>query len=80
MVRSDVVSRLTIVSLAIPLGISYAKLANLPPIIGLLMQLLVAVNFPAILLARLGFVIDFLSKATFVGFMAGSYHSITATT
>ncbi|RVW47596.1 putative sulfate transporter 3.4 [Vitis vinifera] len=33
--RSDLVSGLTIASLAIPQGISYAKLANLPPIIGL---------------------------------------------
>ncbi|KAJ0929417.1 putative SLC26A/SulP transporter [Helianthus annuus] len=32
---SDVVSGLTIASLAIPQGISYAKLANLPPVIGL---------------------------------------------
>ncbi|KAI3671561.1 hypothetical protein L1987_87300 [Smallanthus sonchifolius] len=35
LLRSDVVSGLTIASLAIPQGISYAKLANLPPIIGL---------------------------------------------
>ncbi|PKI77595.1 hypothetical protein CRG98_001997 [Punica granatum] len=33
--RSDLVSGLTIASLAIPQGISYAKLANLPPIVGL---------------------------------------------
>lgn len=33
--KSDIVSGLTIASLAIPQGISYAKLANLPPIIGL---------------------------------------------
>ncbi|GJZ73638.1 probable sulfate transporter 3.3 [Tanacetum coccineum] len=33
--KSDVVSGLTIASLAIPQGISYAKLANLPPIVGL---------------------------------------------
>ncbi|KAG0484615.1 hypothetical protein HPP92_008694 [Vanilla planifolia] len=33
--KSDVISGLTIASLAIPQGISYAKLANLPPIIGL---------------------------------------------
>lgn len=33
--RSDLISGLTIASLAIPQGISYAKLANLPPIIGL---------------------------------------------
>lgn len=33
--KSDVVSGITIASLAIPQGISYAKLANLPPILGL---------------------------------------------
>ncbi|CAH2053583.1 unnamed protein product [Thlaspi arvense] len=55
--RSDIVAGLTIASLAIPQGISYAKLANLPPIIGL---------------CKLGFVIDFLSKATLVGFTAGA--------
>ncbi|XP_020585326.1 probable sulfate transporter 3.3, partial [Phalaenopsis equestris] len=33
--KADVISGLTIASLAIPQGISYAKLANLPPIIGL---------------------------------------------
>lgn len=33
--KSDFVSGLTIASLAIPQGISYAKLAKLPPIIGL---------------------------------------------
>ncbi|KAF6172891.1 hypothetical protein GIB67_035445 [Kingdonia uniflora] len=35
MFRYDVLSGITIASLAIPQGISYAKLANLPPIIGL---------------------------------------------
>ncbi|KAL4195446.1 hypothetical protein AMTRI_Chr05g64660 [Amborella trichopoda] len=35
LLRSDIVSGFTIASLAIPQGISYAKLANLPPIIGL---------------------------------------------
>ncbi|KAG4955381.1 hypothetical protein JHK85_041761 [Glycine max] len=35
LLRSDLISGLTISSLAIPQGISYAKLANLPPIIGL---------------------------------------------
>ena len=35
LLKSDVVSGLTIASLAIPQGISYAKLANLPPVIGL---------------------------------------------
>nr|GMD63340.1 probable sulfate transporter 3.3 [Ipomoea batatas] len=33
--KSDIISGLTIASLAIPQGISYAKLANLPPIVGL---------------------------------------------
>ncbi|XLS58929.1 hypothetical protein HN51_008684, partial [Arachis hypogaea] len=32
---SDLIAGLTITSLAIPQGISYAKLANLPPVIGL---------------------------------------------
>lgn len=35
LLRSDIISGLTIASLAIPQGISYAKLANLPPIVGL---------------------------------------------
>ncbi|XP_026410046.1 probable sulfate transporter 3.4 [Papaver somniferum] len=35
LLKSDVISGLTIASLAIPQGISYAKLANLPPIHGL---------------------------------------------
>jgi len=33
--RADLVAGITIASLAIPQGISYAKLANLPPILGL---------------------------------------------
>ncbi|KAK0575395.1 hypothetical protein LWI29_038388 [Acer saccharum] len=33
--KSDIISGLTIASLAIPQGISYAKLANLPAIVGL---------------------------------------------
>lgn len=33
--RYDLLAGITITSLAIPQGISYAKLANLPPIIGL---------------------------------------------
>jgi sulfate transporter 3 len=32
---SDLIAGLTIASLAIPQGISYAKLANLPPLVGL---------------------------------------------
>lgn len=33
--KSDLISGITIASLAIPQGISYAKLASLPPILGL---------------------------------------------
>lgn len=33
--RSDVIAGITIASLAIPQGISYARLGNLPPILGL---------------------------------------------
>lgn len=33
--KSDVISGITIASLAIPQGISYAQLANLPPVLGL---------------------------------------------
>nr|QHD26884.1 sulfate transporter 3-3 [Saccharum hybrid cultivar] len=123
--KSDLVAGLTIASLAIPQGISYAKLASLPPIIGLyssfvppmvyavlgssrdlavgpvsiaslimgsmlrqavsptaepllFLQLAFTSTFFAGLvqaslgILRLGFVIDFLSKATLVGFMAGA--------
>ncbi|KAF2323317.1 hypothetical protein GH714_034599 [Hevea brasiliensis] len=122
---SDIISGLTIASLAIPQGISYAKLANLPPIVGLYSSfvppliysilgssrhlavgpvsiaslvmgsmlseavsptedqiLYLKLAFTATFFAgvfqaslgllRLGFVIDFLSKATLVGFMAGA--------
>lgn len=125
LLRSDIISGLTIASLAIPQGISYAKLANLPPIIGLYSSFVPALiyallgsskhlgvgpvsiaslvmgsmlsetvsytqdpilylklAFTATFFAgvfqsslgilRLGFVIDFLSKATLVGFMAGA--------
>lgn len=125
LLKSDVVSGLTIASLAIPQGISYAKLANLPPIVGLYSSfvppLVYAVlgssrdlavgpvsiaslimgsmlreevspsNDPLLFLQlafsstffagvfqaslgilRLGFIIDFLSKATLIGFMAGA--------
>ncbi|KAG8388327.1 hypothetical protein BUALT_Bualt02G0114000 [Buddleja alternifolia] len=125
LLKSDVISGLTIASLAIPQGISYAKLANLPPIVGLyssfvppliysvlgssrhlavgpvsiaslvmgtmlsgtvsyneepilyLKLAFTATFFAGVLQAslgflRLGFVIDFLSKATLVGFMAGA--------
>uniref|UniRef100_A0A6M2EFE2 STAS domain-containing protein n=1 Tax=Populus davidiana TaxID=266767 RepID=A0A6M2EFE2_9ROSI len=123
--RSDFIAGITIASLAIPQGISYAKLANLPPILGLyssfipplvyammgssrdlavgtvaVASLLTAsmlgneVNanenpklylhlaftatffaglFQASLgLLRLGFIVDFLSHATIIGFMAGA--------
>ncbi|CAA2994658.1 probable sulfate transporter [Olea europaea subsp. europaea] len=125
LLKSDVISGLTIASLAIPQGISYAKLANLPPIVGLyssfippliysvlgsskhlavgpvsiaslvmgtmlsesvsyseepilyLQLALTATFFAGLFQAslgflRLGFSIDFLSKATLVGFMAGA--------
>ncbi|XP_070055781.1 probable sulfate transporter 3.3 isoform X2 [Nicotiana tomentosiformis] len=125
LLKSDIVSGLTIASLAIPQGISYAKLANLPPIVGLyssfvpplvyavlgssrdlavgpvsiaslvlgsmlrevvsptkdpilFLQLAFSSTFFAGLFQaslgflRLGFIIDFLSKATLIGFMAGA--------
>ncbi|CAA0824463.1 Probable sulfate transporter 3.3, partial [Striga hermonthica] len=125
LLKSDVVAGLTIASLAIPQGISYAKLANLPPILGLyssfvppliyavlgssrdlavgpvsiaslimgsmlrhqvsptkdpilFLQLAFTSTFFAGLFQsslgflRLGFIIDFLSKATLIGFMAGA--------
>ncbi|CAL5436932.1 unnamed protein product [Camellia sinensis] len=123
--KADLIAGITIASLAIPQGISYAKLANLPPILGLyssfvpplvyavmgssrdlavgtvaVASLLTAsmlgdeVNakenptlylhlaFTATFFAgafqaslgilRLGFIVDFLSHATIVGFMAGA--------
>ncbi|KAI5680229.1 hypothetical protein M9H77_01456 [Catharanthus roseus] len=123
--KSDLIAGITIASLAIPQGISYAKLANLPPILGLyssfvppliyavmgssrdlavgtvaVASLLTAsmlgseVNanenptlylhlaftatffagvFEATLgIVRLGFIVDFLSHSTIVGFMAGA--------
>ncbi|KAH9289291.1 hypothetical protein KI387_033408 [Taxus chinensis] len=123
--KSDVISGITIASLAIPQGISYAKLASLPPIVGLYSSfvppliysvlgssrdlavgpvsiaslllgailreevspsndpiLYLQLGFTATFFAgvfqaslgvlRLGFVIDFLSRATLVGFMAGA--------
>ncbi|XP_022728354.1 sulfate transporter 3.1-like isoform X3 [Durio zibethinus] len=123
--KADLIAGITIASLAIPQGISYAKLANLPPIIGLyssfippliyammgssrdlavgtiaVSSLLIAsmlgeeVNatenpslylhlaftatfFAGLLqaslgLLRLGFIVDFLSHATIVGYMAGA--------
>ncbi|XP_028804188.1 sulfate transporter 3.1 [Neltuma alba] len=123
--KSDLIAGITIASLAIPQGISYAKLANLPPILGLYSSFLppliyammgssrdlavgtVAVGsllmasmlgsvvdhngnpklflhlaftatffagiFQAALgLFRLGFIVDFLSHATIIGFMGGA--------
>ncbi|KAJ8756174.1 hypothetical protein K2173_024721 [Erythroxylum novogranatense] len=123
--KSDIISGITIASLAIPQGISYAKLANLPPIVGLYSSfvpplvysilgssrhlavgpvsiaslvmgsmlseavkpneepiLYLKLAFTATFFAglfqaslgilRLGFIIDFLSKATLVGFTAGA--------
>ncbi|XP_047320705.1 probable sulfate transporter 3.4 [Impatiens glandulifera] len=128
--RSDLIAGLTIASLAIPQGISYAKLAHLPPIIGLYssfvppliywvlgsskhlgvgpvsiaslvmgtmlseevnpitqpdlyLSLAFTSSFFAGLLQaslgflRLGFIIDFLSKATLIGFMAGAAIIVT---
>ncbi|KAF8389000.1 hypothetical protein HHK36_025685 [Tetracentron sinense] len=130
LLRSDIISGLTIASLAIPQGISYAKLANLPPIVGLyssfvppliysvlgssrhlgvgpvsiaslvmgtmLSETVSCSEEPVIYLKlaftatffaglfqaslgilRLGFIIDFLSKATLVGFMAGAAVIVT---
>ncbi|KAG6645234.1 sulfate transporter 3.1-like isoform X2 [Carya illinoinensis] len=123
--KSDLVSGITVASLAIPQGISYAKLANLPPILGLYSSFVPPLAYammgssrdlavgtvavPSLLLAsmlgnevnanenpklylhlaftatffagvfqaslgllRLGFIVDFLSHATIVGFMAGA--------
>ncbi|KAG8477728.1 hypothetical protein CXB51_027581 [Gossypium anomalum] len=123
--KSDLISGITIASLAIPQGISYAKLANLPPILGLyssfippliyammgssrdlavgtvaVASLLIgsmlgdevnatenptlylhlaftATFFAGLLqaslgLLRVGFIVDFLSHATIVGFMGGA--------
>ncbi|KAK8654260.1 hypothetical protein V6N13_128231 [Hibiscus sabdariffa] len=123
--KSDLISGITIASLAIPQGISYAKLANLPPILGLYSSFIpplvyammgssrdlavgtvavaslltasmlgkevnaaehptlylhlafTATFFAGLLqaslgLLRLGFIVDFLSHATIVGFMSGA--------
>ncbi|XP_057519675.1 sulfate transporter 3.1-like [Amaranthus tricolor] len=123
--KSDLIAGITIASLAIPQGISYAKLANLPPILGLYSsfvpplvyammgsskdlavgtvavgslltgtmlcsvvnpnenpKLFLHLAFTATLVAglleatlgflRLGFIVDFLSHATIVGFMGGA--------
>ncbi|MCD9640077.1 Sulfate transporter 3.1 [Datura stramonium] len=123
--KSDLIAGITIASLAIPQGISYAKLANLPPILGLYssfvpplvyavmgssrdlavgtvavaslligsmlgdevnptdnptlyLQLALTATFfagvfeAALGIFRLGFIVDFLSHATIVGFMGGA--------
>ncbi|XP_002283184.2 sulfate transporter 3.1 [Vitis vinifera] len=123
--KSDLVAGITIASLAVPQGISYANLASLPPIVGLYssfvppliyamfgssrdvavgtiavasllltsmiggvvnpyenpklyFQLAVTATFfsgvlqTALGLLRLGFIVDFLSHATIVGFMGGA--------
>ncbi|XAR57276.1 hypothetical protein NMG60_11025352 [Bertholletia excelsa] len=123
--KADVVAGITIASLAVPQGISYAGLANLPPVIGLYssfvppliyamlgsskdlaigtvavasllissmigkvvnpvdnLKLYVQLAFTATFFAgvfqaslgflRLGFIVDFLSHATIVGFMGGA--------
>ncbi|KAF9605073.1 hypothetical protein IFM89_013743 [Coptis chinensis] len=123
--KDDLIAGITIASLAIPQGISYAKLANLPPILGLYSSFVPplvyamlgssrdlavgTVAVPSLLMAsmlgnevnatqnphlylhlaftatffagvlqaslgflRLGFIVDFLSHATIVGFMGGA--------
>ncbi|KAL8148878.1 sulfate transporter 3.1-like isoform X1 [Apium graveolens] len=123
--KADLIAGITIASLAIPQGISYAKLANLPPIIGLYSSfvppliyavmgssrdlavgtiavaslmtasmlgnkvnatenptLYLHLAFTATFFAgvfqaslgilRLGFIVDYLSHATIVGFMGGA--------
>ncbi|KAK9287974.1 hypothetical protein L1049_016419 [Liquidambar formosana] len=109
--KADLIAGITIASLAVPQGISYAGLASLPPIIGLFPEIwqwvpllfhhfsyllcwerevnpyenpklyvqlvLTATFFSGIFQAslgflRLGFIVDFLSHATIVGFMAGA--------
>ncbi|KAI4373928.1 hypothetical protein MLD38_011985 [Melastoma candidum] len=123
--KADLVAGITIASLAVPQGISYAKLANLPPVIGLYSSFvpplvyamlgssrdlavgtvavaslliasmlgkevsptqhtkeyvglaLTATFFAGVFQAflgflRLGFIVDFLSHATIVGFMGGA--------
>uniref|UniRef100_A0A5B6Z6D9 Putative sulfate transporter 3.1-like n=1 Tax=Davidia involucrata TaxID=16924 RepID=A0A5B6Z6D9_DAVIN len=123
--KADVIAGITIASLAVPQGISYASLASLPPIIGLYssfvpplvyamlgsskdlavgtvavasllissmlgkevnpnenpklyVQLALTATFfagvfqAALGFLRLGFIVDFLSHATIVGFMSGA--------
>ncbi|WZZ81439.1 hypothetical protein YC2023_102011 [Brassica napus] len=79
--KSDLIAGITIASLAIPQGISYAKLANLPPILGLCKRYILYVENNTVVtiqphfqifLNLLGFIVDFLSHATIVGFMGGA--------
>ncbi|KAL6184972.1 hypothetical protein ACLB2K_041107 [Fragaria x ananassa] len=123
--KSDIIAGVTISSLAVPQGISYASLCNMPPIIGIYMSFvpplvyailgtsrhmaigpmavslvllanivseevspaenpelylqmaLTSTFFAGIFQAclgflRLGFVVDFLSQATIIGFMGGA--------
>lgn len=123
--KADLIAGITIASLAVPQGISYASLANLPPILGLYssfvpplvyamlgsskdlavgtvavasllissmlgkevnpnenpklyVQLALTATFfagvfqAALGFLRLGFIVDFLSHATIVGFMGGA--------
>ncbi|XP_042486419.1 sulfate transporter 3.1-like [Macadamia integrifolia] len=123
--KADFIAGITIASLAIPQGISYAKLANLPPILGLYSSFVPplvyammgssrdlaigAAAVPSLLIGsmlgrevnpiaqpklylhlaftatlfsgvfqaslgflRLGFIVDFLSHATIIGFMGGA--------
>lgn len=42
--KSDLIAGITIASLAIPQGISYAKLGNLPPILGLCKYCLINIH------------------------------------
>lgn len=43
--KADLIAGITIASLAIPQGISYAKLANLPPILGLCACLIITLLY-----------------------------------
>ncbi|KAM3356367.1 sulfate transporter 3.1 [Capsicum galapagoense] len=123
--KADVIAGITIASLAVPQGISYAGLANLPPVIGLYSSFVPPMIYamlgsskhlaignvavPSLLIAamlgkvvnphenpklylqlvftatffagvfqaslgflRLGFIVDFLSHATILGFMGGA--------
>ncbi|KAL4379597.1 hypothetical protein GQ457_02G035450 [Hibiscus cannabinus] len=87
LLKSDIVSGLTIASLAVVDNISYARLVYLPPVIGLYSSLVPPLVYAALggskdlvvgpvsiasLVLRLGFIIDFLSQPTLIGFVAGA--------